>query len=50
MQFEGAVWGALKDDTLVQFAMDLLAHAIKLLSIYVHIIEQREPEVHDKVS
>lgn len=43
-------WGALKDDTLVQFATNFLSHNIKLLSVFVHIIEQREPEMRDKVS
>lgn len=43
-------WGALKDSTLVQFATNFLSHNIKLLSVFVHVIEQREPESRDKVS
>lgn len=45
-----STWGALKDSTLVQFATNFLSHNIKLLSVFVHIIERREPENRDKVS
>lgn len=44
------VWDALENDTLVQFAKNLLSHNVKLLSVFVHIIEQREPEIRDKAS
>lgn len=43
------VWGALDSDTLVQFATFFLSHNVMLLSVFVHIIEQREPEIRDKV-
>lgn len=43
------VWGGLEDDTLIQFASTFLSHNVKLLSVYVHIIEGRDPEVRDKV-
>lgn len=45
----GSVWGALEDNSLIQFASDFLSHNVKLLSIFVHIIEEREPEIKDKV-
>ena len=43
------VWGALDNDTLVQFATFFLSHNVILLSVFVHIVEQREPEIRDKV-
>lgn len=43
------VWGALDNDTLTQFATLFLSHNVMLLSVFVHIIEQREPEIRDKV-
>ena len=52
MQDEGSAntaWGALNDNTLVQFATNFLSYNIKLLSVFVHIVEQREPESRDKV-
>lgn len=45
----GSLWESLGDDTLVQFATDFLSHNVKLLSIFVHIIEERDPEIRDKV-
>lgn len=42
-------WGALEDATLVQFATNFLSHNVKLLSIFVHVIEEREPEIREKV-
>lgn len=44
-----SVWGALEDDTLIQFASNFLSHNVKLLSIFIHIIEERDPEIRDKV-
>ena len=43
------VWGLFEDPDLVRFAECFLSHNIKLLSIFVHIVEEREPEVRDKV-
>lgn len=42
-------WGALRGDTLLLFATNFLSHNVKLLSVFVHIIEQREPEIREKV-
>ena len=44
-----SAWGALKDSTLINFAANFLSHNIRLLSVFVHVIEQREPENRDKV-
>lgn len=44
-----STWGALKDSTLVHFATNFLLHNVRLLSVFVHVIEQREPENRDKV-
>ena len=40
---------ALGDDSLVQFANYFLVHNVKLLCLFVHIIEEREPEHREKV-
>ena len=45
----GSVWGGLEDHSLIQFASDFLSHTVKILSIFVHIIEERDPEIKDKV-
>ncbi len=45
-----ATSGVFKDETMVQFADYFLSHNIKLLSIFVHIIEERQPEPKDKVN
>lgn len=42
-------WGLFEDAPLIQFAEYFLSHNIKLLSVYVHIVEEREPEIRDKV-
>lgn len=36
--------------TPVGQATHLLSHVIKLLSVFVHVIEEREPELREKVS
>ena len=40
----GQSWSALSEPSLVSHAGRLLNHTVKLLSIFVHIIEHREPE------
>lgn len=45
----GLTWGVFEDVPLVQFADYFLSHNIKILSIYVHIVEEREPEIREKV-
>lgn len=40
----GQSWSALSEPLLVSHAGKLLNHTVKLLSIFVHIIEHREPE------
>ena len=40
----GQSWSALSEPSLVSHAGKLLNHTVKLLSIFVHIIEHREPE------
>ena len=42
-------WGLLDDPHLVLFADYFLSHNVKLLSVFVHIVEEREPEIRDKV-
>lgn len=36
-------------DRPVTQATQLLGHVIKLLSVFVHVIEEREPEIKEKV-
>lgn len=43
-------WGLLDDPHLILFADYFLSHNVKLLSVFVHIVEEREPEIRDKVS
>lgn len=45
-----SAWGALGDQTLTEFAGNFLSHVVKLLCMFVHIIEEREPEVREKVN
>lgn len=47
----GQSWSALSEPSLVSHAGRLLNHTVKLLSIFVHILEHREPEAKEsKVS
>ena len=45
----GQSWGALKEPLLRECATVLLTHIIKVLCVYVHIIEERDPEAREKV-
>lgn len=45
----GQPWGALKEPVLRESASVLLMHVVKLLCVYVHIIEERDPEAKEKV-
>lgn len=40
---------ALGNESLVQFANYFLVHTVKLLCLFVHVIEEREPEHREKV-
>ena len=42
-------WGAIEGEELAHFASFILSHNVKLLSLFVHIIEGREPELQEKV-
>ncbi len=42
-------WGAIGEERLAAFANNILFHNIKLLSLFVHIIEGREPELRERV-
>ena len=46
----GQSWGALKEPVLRECASVLLTHVVKLLCVYVHIIEERDPEAKEKVN
>ena len=41
--------GVLKEPVLQEYASGLLMHVVKLLCVYVHIIEDRDPEMKEKV-
>ena len=41
--------GVLKEPVLQEYASSLLMHVVKLLCVYVHIIEDRDPEMKEKV-
>ena len=43
-------WGAIDEENLGYFAINFLNHSVKLLSIYVHVIDGREPELREKVN
>lgn len=43
------LWSASKDPVLRECASILLMHIVKLLCVYVHIIEERDPEAKEKV-
>lgn len=45
----GQPWGALKEPLLREYATVLLTHIVKVLCVYVHIIEERDPEAKEKV-
>ena len=45
----GQSWSAISDPFLVSQATQLLGHTLKLLCVLVHVIEQREPEIREKV-
>ena len=45
----GQSWGALKEPVLRECASVLLTHIVKVLCVYVHIIEERDPEAKEKV-
>lgn len=45
----GQSWSAISEPSLVSQATQLLGHTVKLLSVLVHVIEQREPEIREKV-
>ena len=40
---------ALENESLIQFADHFLVHNVKLLCLFVHIIEERDPELREKV-
>ena len=42
-------WSSSKDPVLRECASVLMMHAVKLLCVYVHIIEERDPEAKEKV-
>lgn len=46
----GQSWGALKEPLLRECATVLLTHIVKVLCVYVHIIEERDPEAREKVA
>ena len=45
----GGNWCAITDPTLCTHASTLFKHIVKLMCVFVHVIEQKEPEVKDKV-
>ena len=50
LEVTDTVWKVINQKTVLDCANTFLSHSVKLLSIFVHIIEEREPEIREKVN